>query len=85
MELSNMSKIQIESCKENPTFAKDYKEFEVLGKVNDEEFEVTVSPWCGEYEYDKYPSCLGENDEPLQIAIGEYFEQHNVDVGVVRR
>lgn len=64
--------VEITSCRETPTFAEDRKEFEVLGKVNGEDFAVQVSPWCGEYDYDLFPSCLREDgDEELQIAIGK--------------
>lgn len=62
------------------------KEFFVVGDVDGAPFAVTVLPSCGEYDYDQYPqSRLGEDDEPLQTAIGQYFEDNNIDVGRVGR
>lgn len=79
-----MPNITITKCEEvsdHPT----HKEFFVTGKVDDEWFSVTVMPFASEYDYEIYPKSLGDDDEPIQIAIGKYFAEHNIDVGMVGR
>ena len=61
------------------------KEFFVVGDVDGVPFAVTVLPSCGEYDYDQYPQNLGEDDEPLQGDIGQYFEDNDINVGLVGR
>jgi len=62
-----------------------YKEFLVIGTVDGERFSVTVMPYASEYDYHCYPECLDDDDEPLQIAIGQHFADHNIDIGKVGR
>lgn len=60
----------------------EYKEYEVTGTYDGEPFLVRC--FDGQYEYEQYPpSC--ECDEPIQIAIGEYMEAHNIDPGRIHR
>ncbi len=63
----------------------EHKAFFVIGTIDGEEFSVTVSPFSGEYDYDKFPESLMDDDESLQIAIGEYWEKNNTDIGKVGR
>ena len=37
----------------------------------------------GEYEYED--SNIPEDDEPIQIAIGQYMAEHNIDPGTISR
>ena len=81
-----MLAITITKCEELTERTDKHKNFRVAGTVADEPFSVVVSPYCGEYEYEQYPQVLGEDDEPLQIAIGEYFAQHPLlDIGQIGR
>lgn len=77
--------IVITKCEEqgsHPT----HKEFLVVGTVDGEVFSVTVMPFCSEYHYECFPSTLNkDDDEPLQVAIGQHFEDHSIDVGRVGR
>lgn len=77
--------IFVDSC-EVESDDEDRKSFRVTGTVNGAPFDVLVSPYCSEYNYSEYPdSELGDNDEPLQIAIGEYFEKNEIDLGRIGR
>lgn len=59
--------------------------FILSGTVNGDAFVVYVIPGSSEYDYSAYPAALEDDDEPLQIAIGEYFEKNNIDIGKVGR
>ncbi len=62
------------------------KIFQVSFMVDDHQYMVWVYPASGEYEYGQsLPDELAENDEPIQIAIGKYFDANGVDIGTVRR
>jgi hypothetical protein len=64
----------------------DHKYLRVWGTVGEEPFSCNVTPFSGEYDYDEYPEALlGDDDEELQKAIGQYFVDNNVDVGRIGR
>jgi hypothetical protein len=77
--------ITITKCEEKSDPASTHKEFFVAGKADDELFSVTVLPFCSEYHYERYPVGLGDDDESLQIAIGQHFGDNDIDVGRVGR
>ena len=77
--------INITKCEEQGDTESNHKEFFVTGTVDGHWFSVTVMPFCSEYDYEIYPSILGDDDESLQIAIGQYFADNNIDVGRVGR
>ena len=42
----------------------------------------------GQYDYEQSPDGIEDEergDEPIQIAIGEYMEEHGIDPGIVSR
>ena len=40
----------------------------------------------GQYDYELWRLPVGaEDDEEMQVAIGEYMEAHNIDPGIVHR
>jgi hypothetical protein len=60
--------------------------FRVVGTIDDRPLSVIVTPWCGEYEYEtSLPDKYRNDDEAVQIAIGQHFVDTNTDVGVVGR
>ncbi len=62
-----------------------HKSIRVTGVIDGEHFCVDVLPYCGEYHWHEIPKSMPEDDEPVQIAIGEYFDNHDIDVGRVGR
>lgn len=60
----------------------EYKRFLVSGNINGKPLRVWVTPFDGGYDYE---TSVPEDDEPIQIAIGQYFEDNNIDVGLVGR
>ena len=87
-----MHKITITDCREVDSGYEaeaGYKAFVVSLTIDGIPQEVTVLPFCGEYDYAStgwpLPEDLAENDEPIQIAIGEYFASQNVDIGTIGR
>jgi hypothetical protein len=68
------------------TLGEKHKEILVFLTIDSKLHTVSVLPSCGEYEYgDELPAEFLDDDEPIQVAIGEYFDEHDVDVGVVGR
>jgi hypothetical protein len=59
-----------------------YRAYRVTGVVGSEVFSVMCQD--GQYDYEQYPGDL-DDDEPIQIAIGEYMEEHGIDPGIVHR
>ena len=63
-----------------------FRTFRVVGTIDDQPLVVSVSPWCGEYEYETpLPDKYRDDDEPIQIAIGQHFADTHTNVGVVGR
>jgi len=75
-------KIEIAKCERQED---EILSFVVSGTVDGDAFVVSVIPSSSEYDYHIFPSALEDDDEPLQIAIGQYFEENNIDIGRVGR
>lgn len=78
---------KVTSCQEMPSHVEN-KSFLVAATVYRDGkpiqgITVTVNPWYGEYDYED--ELLVDDDEPIQIAIGQYFVDNNIDVGNIGR
>lgn len=86
-----MLKVAMTHCQETSPKEATHKSFLMQGTIYENEkpvqgFSVTVFPAYGERDYeDELPDCFADDDEPIQIAIGEYFVANNIDVGRVGR
>lgn len=61
-----------------------YETHEFTGLFFGRPFVVIVCD--GQYDYEKSPDFGDdEDDEPIQVAVGEYAEKHEIDLGKVHR
>ena len=79
--------IKITSCQEYDSGHENegYRIFAVTGMANGKSFSVAIIPFSGEYDYDQYPEGFGDDDEQILVAIGRYFLDNNIDIGIVGR
>lgn len=45
---------------------------------------IIVESEDGQYDYEE-GADVPEDDEPIQVAIGEYIDQHDIDTGKISR
>ncbi len=60
-----------------------YKQWEFTGTYDGQQF--VVATYDGQYDYDFGDQEPPEDDEPIQIAVGEYAEVNNIDLGKCHR
>ena len=60
-----------------------YKEWIFVGTYDGIRFVVTT--YDGQYDYSEPTDFPDDDDEPVQIAIGEFAEKNNLDLGKCHR
>lgn len=73
------------SHKELPSIYGDneaYRRYEYAVLIGDSI--LVVESEDGQYDYEDGAE-IPEDDEEIQVAIGEYIEQHNIDTGKISR
>ena len=75
--------IKITTHEERPSgIGPPYRCWRFEGTINGERFMVDCED--GQYSYIGYLPSI-EDDEPLQIAIGEYMAKHGIGPGMIHR